>query len=202
MKQIITLTLIVPLSLMTLTACGLTSPPRQETTNPSIRQPIESTRSPEKTSPQTIEQLLAQQDYAEAIRLAAKEARQPSGQGPEERFIKAVNAGLNQADLLMQSENYGPAAQLLKTIRDCYPSKASLQQQLAKTSSQVTEALDLCTQSMMAAGLMAYRAGDLPGAVDIWEKIIAVDPQHAAAHNSLQTARMQLSRLKSLNEKN
>lgn len=117
-------------------------------------------------------------------------------------FVLAMNGGLKQADLLLQSEAYDSAAEVLKAIKDDYPLKHSLQQQLTRTSSQIIESFNLCTQKMMDAGLLAYRSGDFPGAIDIWEKIVAVDPQHAAALNSLQTTRMQMSKLKDLNNKN
>lgn len=113
-----------------------------------------------------------------------------------------MNAGINQADFYVKSASYDYAAELLKAIKDYYPAKDSLQQQLTRTSSQVTESLDICIQKMMDEGLLAYRSDDFQKAIALWEKILIIDPQHAAAQNSLQTTRMQLSKLKDLNNNN
>jgi tetratricopeptide (TPR) repeat protein len=146
--------------------------------------------------------LLERQQYADAIRLTAKRLGQNPTEQHAEEFVRSMNGGLNQADRLMQSGNLEQAAQLLKIVRRHYPSKATLQQQLTKTSAQVDKDINLSTQKMMEEGLLAYRSGDFTAAIDLWKKVIAIDPQHVAAQNSLQTTQLQLSKLKNLNSKN
>ena len=202
MKQIIHHILIVLLLLMTLTACGLTPKTITKTSDPANVQATDSAELPDGIFAQTVERLLERQDYAEAIRLSYEELRKNPARQVDSLFVKSMNAGLNQADLYVQAESYDSAAELLKTVKDYYPAKNSLQPQLTKTPSQVSESLDICIQNMMEAGLLAYRSDDFQTAMGLWEKIIIIDPQHAAALNSLQTTRMQLSKLKDLNKNN
>ena len=147
-----------------------------------------------------IHRLLNEQDYAGAMELIQAEIRKGTNESRlSKEYLQASNGGLGQAKTLMQQGHYFRAAFLLKNLRATYPRTPELQQQVATTPTQLTADIALCTQNLMEAGLVAYRAGELSTALDIWQQILAVDPQHQAAKNASQTTQQQLLKLKTLN---
>lgn len=150
-----------------------------------------------------LRRLLNEQDYIGAMDFIRAEMRR----GVKEQelageYPQAVNGGLVQARALMEQGDFSKAAFQLKTVRDSYPRSPELQKQIVASPDQITADIDLCTQNLMEAGLVAYRAGELATALGIWQKILAVDPQHRAAKNASQTTRQQLLKLETLNNKN
>jgi len=146
--------------------------------------------------------LLDKQDYNGTIDFIRNEIRK----GLEEQvlakeYLQAANAILVEADLLMRQEHYQRAALLFQSIQDSYPLSLELQQQITASPAQLTEKINLCTERLMDAGLVAYRSGDFAKAIDSWEQVLKFNPQHQAAQNSIQTTKLQLAKLKALNGK-
>lgn len=142
------------------------------------------------------------QDYNGTIDFIRNEIRK----GLEEQvlakeYLQAANAILVEADLLMRQEHYQRAALLFQSIQDSYPLSLELQQQITASPAQLTEKINLCTERLMDAGLVAYRSGDFAKAIDSWEQVLKFNPQHQAAQNSIQTTKLQLAKLKALNGK-
>ena len=146
--------------------------------------------------------MLDKQDYNGTIDFIRNEIRK----GLEEQvlakeYLQAANAILVEADLLMRQEHYQRAALLFQSIQDSYPLSLELQQQITASPAQLTEKINLCTERLMDAGLVAYRSGDFAKAIDSWEQVLKFNPQHQAAQNSIQTTKLQLAKLKALNGK-
>ena len=89
----------------------------------------------------------------------------------------------------------------MKTVQDSYPRSLELQQQVTATPAQIADKIDLCTEELMETGLVAYRTGELATAIDVWAQVLELNPQHQAAQNSIKTTQLQLSNLKSLDNK-
>ncbi len=193
------------LTTLALTACA-TLP--QEVTAPekNFQAPIEgfdlSTQDNTRVQQQA-RQLLVEQDYLGTIKLIQNEI----GKGIDEQFLaeeylQAVNNGLDQANTLMEQGHYPKAALLLKAVQDSYPQSLKLQRQVASSPAQLTNKINICTEKLMEAGLVAYRSGEFATAIDVWEQILAFNPNHQAAQDSVQTTQLQLSNLESMNSKN
>ncbi len=201
MKLTITHILTALLLLTIFTACGLQPQAIKKQSGQTSVKPTESRETVAEQFEQKIDLLLEQGAYADAIRYATDGLRQHQTERLANYLVRAINAGLNQSGLLMQSGNFEKAALLLKAIQNDYPSTPALEQQLSKSLAQVDEDFNLSMQKIMDAGLTAYRAGDFATAIEKWEQILAIDPHHVAAQSSLQTTRIQLSKLKDLNGK-
>jgi tetratricopeptide (TPR) repeat protein len=151
---------------------------------------------------QRARQLLDAQDYTGTIGFI----RDETSKGLDEQvlakeYLQATNASLVEADILIKQGHYQRAALLFQTVQDSYPLSLELQQQITVSSAQLTEKIDLCTERLMDAGLVAYRSGDFAKAIDSWEQVLKFNPQHLAAQNSIQTTKLQLAKLKALNSK-
>ena len=146
--------------------------------------------------------MLDKQDYTGTIDFIRNEIRKGlDEQVLAKEYLQAANASLVEADLLMRQEHYQRAALLFQTIQDSYPLSLELQQQITASPAQLTEKINLCTERLMDAGLVAYRSGDFAKAIDFWEQVLKFNPQHQAAQNSIQTTKLQLAKLKALNSK-
>lgn len=117
-------------------------------------------------------------------------------------YLQAVDGSLVQAQTLMEQANYPAAALLFKSVLDNSPRNPALQQKIAVSPAQLAEKIAICTAKLMDAGLVAYRSGELGAAIDIWQQVLSFNPQHQAAKKSIQTAQLQLSNLKNLEQKN
>jgi tetratricopeptide (TPR) repeat protein len=189
-----------------LTACGV--PPRAAKDLPkreNVQAPIESPDLPglnNALSQQHARQLLDAQDYIGTINFIQDGRNKGAGEKIlSEEYLQAANSSLDQADALMKKGDYPGAAILLKTVQDGFPQSLELQQQVTTSPTQLTDKIDLCTEKLMEAGLIAYRSGELARAIKFWEQILEYNPQHQDARNSIQTTQLQLAKLRTLNSK-
>lgn len=190
----------------TLTACGMPAHERNETAKKTVQAPIHlAERSQQRTSlaRQQVHQLLIEQDYVGTIKLIQDKI----GNGLDEQvlaeeYLKAANGCIDQAESLLQQGVYAKAALLLKTVQESYPQSPELQQRLATSPAQLTNKIDICTEELMEAGLVAYRSGEFTTAIDAWAQVLEFNPDHQTAQSSIQTTQLQVSNLKSMESKN
>jgi hypothetical protein len=155
---------------------------------------------PVQASTEAVDWLLSNKYYIDTIALIQKEIRKGVDEeilGKE--YLQAANACLSRADTLIKDGHDSEAGLLLKIVQDSYPQSPKLQGQIAASPAQIKVKIDLCTDKLMAAGLLAYRSGELASAINIWQQVLAFDPHHQAAQNFLQTTQQQLAKLKALN---
>jgi len=146
--------------------------------------------------------LLDEQKYAGAVNLIRDEISKGAGeQALAEEYLEAVNTCLESADGLLKTGDYPDAAVLFKTVLDGYPKDSELQQQVALTRTQIEGKLNTCAERLMEAGLVAYRAGEFTKSINIWQQILAFNPQYQAALDAIETTKQQLSTLKTLEDK-
>jgi len=101
----------------------------------------------------------------------------------------------------MKIGDFSGAATLFKTVRDGYPKAPVLQQRVTLTRMQIADQLDTCAEKLMEAGLVAYRAEKFTKSIDFWQQILVFNPHHQAALGAVETTRQQMSRLKTLKDK-
>lgn len=146
--------------------------------------------------------MLDKHEYAGAVNFIHEEVRKGAEeQALAEEYLQAANTSLERANELMKRAEYPGSAGLYKTVLDAYPKAPELQQRVLLTSTQIADQLDICAENLMEAGLVAYRAGEFTRGIEIWQQIIAFNPQHQAALDAIETTEEQLSRLKTMNDK-
>ena len=179
----------------------VTESPKQETVKTSIKSSDQSQRNNVKVR-QRARLLLDKLEYTATIDLI----REAIDQGTEEAFLskeyqQAANGSLVQADVLMEQGHYQSAAHVFKIVQDSYPQSPELQQQITISPAQLADKIDVCAEKLMEKGLVAYRSGAFTTAIDIWQEVLNLNPQHQAAQDSIQTTQMQLAKLKTINSK-
>jgi tetratricopeptide (TPR) repeat protein len=151
---------------------------------------------------QKIHRLLNEQDYSGAINLIYNEIHKGADeQVLAKEYLRAANGSISLAETLIDQGQCDKAAILLKTIQDSYPQSPELKQQISASPTQIDEKIGACTESLMEAGLVAYRSGQFTAAIDIWERVLEFDPQNQTAKDSIETTERQLLNLKALDIK-
>lgn len=206
MKRIIFYILTALLTMVTLTACGIQRPGTTAALKKHrVQAPIESPALPTASVVRTRQhslKLLGEKDYLGAIHLIQEEIRQGTDeQSLSTVYLQAVNSALGEAETLIGQGQYQDAATLFKAVQENLPKSSSIQQQVAASPRQINDKIDLCTEKLMEAGLVAYRADQLSTAITIWQQVLEFNPQHQRARSSIQTTQLQLAKLKTLSSK-
>lgn len=147
--------------------------------------------------------MLKTEDYVGAITLLHLEVRKGLAEQELAReYLQAANGTIAQAQALTREGRYAEAARLYRVIQERGPGSSGLQRQLSVPPGRMEEAIALCAENIMEAGLLAYRAGDFTAAITIWQQVLTFSPQHPAAQSSIQTTQLQRANLKNLERKN
>ncbi|HXB96435.1 MAG TPA: tetratricopeptide repeat protein, partial [bacterium] len=89
----------------------------------------------------------------------------------------------------------GLARQSWEKVLRADPDNALARQALQEADAKPTPvpaAQQARAQELFNRGLAAYQAGDLPKAMDLWQKVLRIDPGHLDAQNNLLRARIEL----------
>jgi tetratricopeptide (TPR) repeat protein len=138
-------------------------------------------------------------DYGEALKLITKGIKM--GQ-PEvfykEEYMRAINGLTREGADRFEAGLYWPAGRSFHLALEHYPKEAEVREGIARSPEEIRTYIEECSVKLMEAGLLRYREGDLEGAVAVWEKIIVFNPGYEEARQALETARLQLQKLKAL----
>jgi len=188
--------------LFTLTACGSSDFTRRiaapwktlhdKCTAPSPPSPSEQTAALR----QNIRRQLETENYRSALNLLRREIK---GGLPEaalaEEYVMAVNGALDRADRYGERGQPEKAGELFRSAYDGFPEEKAVAKRVRLTPAKILVHIDDCAGQLMDRGLVAYRGGDLDGAIRIWKMIIAFHPQHQASLKALKTAEVQRANL-------
>jgi len=112
--------------------------------------------------------------------------------------IKRLLLAAEQARKEEQPKQEGRFFMLAKEI---YPTAGRLQSTLDLSLDEIDKNIQRCAEDTMKKGLLAYRSGDLEGAIHIWEEIGQFLPNHPPALIAVRTTRQQLHNLEILTSK-
>jgi len=164
-------------------------------------QPAKPAKAPERadTPRGEVDLLVKRGDYGGAVDLIREEVKAGS---PELSFGEAYPASINglAEEGLSQFArgDYGAAGASFRKALDNYPQDVSLQGRVKYPPRKLEESLNECSRKLMDEGLDLYRNGNLTGAIATWKKILAFDPTNQEASKAVETATVQLKRLKSI----
>lgn len=146
--------------------------------------------------------LLTTEDYPAALALIRKELRRGLRE-PQiaDEYLQAINGTLALASDAFTSGGYARAGALLQQARLGYPHEATLVARVELPPRDLDARIDSCAEELMEHGLAAYRSGELGSAIQIWEQILTFDPEHKAARKAIQTTRLQLDNLETLDNR-
>ena len=117
-----------------------------------------------------------------------KKSGPPKEQAAALRFMEEALrfAGKGQPELARRAWE-----KALKADPDNVLARQALQEAEAKPT-PVPPAQQARAQELFNRGLVAYQAGDLPKAMQLWQEVLRIDPGHLDAQNNLMRARIEL----------
>ena len=138
-------------------------------------------------------------DYRSALEVVEQErARGVPEKDLTGEYLKSLNGAIEKAQSLLAENDPGQAGQMFRVALDAYPVEAGLVQETGLQSAELEAALKLCADKLMERGLVAYRAGNLGQAIQIWKEALTFYPDHQASKKAIETTHAQLANLEKL----
>lgn len=113
-------------------------------------------------------------------------------------YSEAINNLIGRGDSRMKRKDYKGAGVSFRKAIDYYPRDASVSKKIKLSRRKLQDNIRICSNSLMEAGLMKYRAGQIEDAISIWKGIRLFDPGNSEAIKALDTATIQLENLRKL----
>lgn len=184
--------LLLPSILFVLTACGPIDFSRFIETPKGGSFDVPDRRAASAACRQEIGQQLASENYRSALEMVRKEVR---GGVPEaalaEEYGRALNGVLSTAERYRTGGMPEKAGELFRLAHEKFPETATVSKRVSLTSPEIKVRIEACADQLMERGLVAYRGGDLDGAIKTWKMIHTFDPRHQASRKALETAEIQ-----------
>lgn len=144
--------------------------------------------------------LLDEGRYEEAAQRMSSRFSQalPSSKERVAIYAEAINGLIERADSQRKLEAYDKAGEAYRKALDYYPENISVVRKIRLTKQNLLHNIGRCSNALMEAGLLKYRAGQIEEAIAIWKSITLFDPGNAEARKALGTATIQLENLRKL----
>lgn len=172
---------------------------------PRPAQPAKSARAPERVAPKPdapigdLELIVKQGDYGVAVELIRREVKAGGSElSFGEAYVASMNGLAGEGLRQLAGGDYGAAGASFRKALDNYPEDATLRARVNYPPRKLEDSLNECSRKLMDEGLVLYRGGNLTGAIAAWKKILAFDPANQEASKAVETATVQLKRLKSI----
>ncbi len=115
------------------------------------------------------------------------------------RLVASYTGSLAQmaaaGDQALERQAFGEAGRTYDILLRNYARFEGFEPELAFARSDLEEKLAYCKKTLFKQGFQAYRQGDLPRSIALWEDLLVLDPQNAYIREALRTARLQQKNL-------
>jgi tetratricopeptide (TPR) repeat protein len=137
-------------------------------------------------------------DYQKALEIYSKAYDRYHYRGMRSSYARTADQIGNAADTAYQKKDYEQAGSIYNTLFESGITTRDFAQSLSFDDDYLTEQISLCSKALMENGLMKYREEKLEEAIVIWKKALVFDPENTGVKNAIETATLQLQKLKSL----
>lgn len=118
--------------------------------------------------------------------------------GLRRSYATAAEHVRKAADIAYQKKDFAEAGKIYNTLFESGITTRDFAQSLSFDDDDLQGRITLCSKALMENGLMKYREEKLEEAIAIWKKALDFDPENTSIKNALETATLQLQKLKSL----
>ena len=150
-----------------------------------------------------IERAVAGNDLEQAQKLLLDSRQKQINEEPLADLYTAVgNRLLDEAERIEVANRPDSAGMLFRMALEIYPSDRQLQTTFKLSRQEIEFHIEQCADSLMKAGMIAYRSGELVSAIKLWQEISRFHPDHRASRIAILTAEQQLENLEKLTSNN
>jgi len=142
---------------------------------------------------------LGKGEYREALQGLTQGARRGI---PEKdllpEYLLCLNGAIEKAQALLSESDPAQAGLLFRVVLDAYPRDSDIVASADLQPAELEGVLKVCADQLMDKGLVAYRAGNMGQAIDIWKQALIFYPTHQSCQMAIQTTYAQLANLQKI----
>ena len=154
------------------------------------------------TSSQTSEQanqakkLIEAGEYQKAIDVYNVEyQKHPHDLSLAREYVMSIENIASAADKALDKEDFASAGRNYDVLLKNYEHFKGFDKELSFNSIYLNEKLCYCKKAMFKQGFQEYRKGNLSEAIELWQDLLAIDPQNTDIKKALKTATFQQKNL-------
>ncbi len=137
-------------------------------------------------------------EYRKALEVYSNAYDRYHYSGMRSSYARTAEQIRTTADTAYQKKDFAEAGSIYKTLFESGITTRDFAQSLSFDDDYLNEQITLCSKTLMENGLMKYREEKLDDAIVIWKKALVFDPENTGIKNAIETATLQLQKLKSL----
>jgi len=113
-------------------------------------------------------------------------------------YAAAAEQVRNAADIAYQKKYCAEAGNIYNTLFENGITTRDFAQSLSFDDDYLSGRISSCSKALLENGLIKYREEKLDEAIAIWKKALVFDPENKGVKNAIETATLQLQKLKTL----
>jgi tetratricopeptide (TPR) repeat protein len=137
-------------------------------------------------------------EYKKALDLYSNAYDRYHYTGMRSNYARTAEQIRTTADTAYQKKDFAEAGSIYKMLFESGITTRDFAQSLSFDDDYLDGQITLCSKTLMENGLMKYREEKLDEAIVIWKKALVFDPENTGIKNAIETAALQLQKLKSL----
>jgi tetratricopeptide (TPR) repeat protein len=137
-------------------------------------------------------------EYKKALDLYSNAYDRYHYPGMRSGYARAAEQIRSTADAAYQKKDFVEAGSIYDTLFESGITTRDFAHTLSFDDDYLSGQISLCSKALLENGLMKYREEKLDDAIAIWKKALAFDPENTGIKNAIDTATLQLQKLKSM----
>ena len=110
-------------------------------------------------------------------------------------YVKSIENIASAADKALAKEDFASAGRNYDVLLKNYAHFKGFDKELSFNSIYLNEKLSYCKKAIFKQGFQEYRKGNLSEAIELWQDLLAIDPQNTDIKKALKTATLQQKNL-------
>ena len=110
-------------------------------------------------------------------------------------YVKSIGNIASAADNALDKEDFASAGRNYDVLLKNYAHFKGFDKELSFNSIYLNEKLCYCKKAIFKQGFQEYRKGNLSEAIELWQDLLAIDPQNTDIKKALKTATLQQKNL-------
>jgi tetratricopeptide (TPR) repeat protein len=144
------------------------------------------------------QELVARGKLKEALKVYSDAYDRRRTAGLRNSYVRLCEQLRKSADAAYQDRDFAAAGGSYHALLKNGLAARDISSLLSFDAAYLETRINACSRSLMEAGLERYRRERLDEAVEIWEGVLAFDPENGEVQKALDTARTQLRQLKNV----
>jgi tetratricopeptide (TPR) repeat protein len=137
-------------------------------------------------------------EYKKALELYSNSYDRYHYSGMRSSYARTAEQIRNAADADYQKKDFAEAGSIYDTLFESGITTRDFAHSLSFDDDYLNGQISLCSKALLENGLMKYREEKLDEAIEIWKKGLVFDPENTGIKNAIETATLQLQKLKSM----